>query len=68
MDLKRLIEPEADRYRALCNFSDEEMAVFNLRIRDKRVIEISMTLGMGEATVKRRLCSIRQKVDRVSQM
>lgn len=66
MDLKRLIEPEADRFRALCNFSEEERRVFDLRVKDKQVVEISMALGMAESTVKRRLRRIQDKVERVS--
>lgn len=61
-----MIEPEADRFRALCNFSDEELSIFNLRVRDKQVVEISMALGMTESTVKRRLRRIQDKVERVS--
>lgn len=69
MNLKRdLTAPEADRLRALCNFSDEERQVFDLRIRDKSVIEISMTLHMSVASTKRRLQSIRTKVAKVSQI
>ena len=67
MNLKRdLTAPEADRLRALCNFTDEERAVFDLRIRDKSVVEISMALHLSVAITKRRLSSIRKKVNRVS--
>lgn len=66
MNLKRdLTTPEADRLRALCNFSDEERQVFDLRIRDKSVVEISMALNLSERTVHRRLFSIKNKIRRV---
>ena len=69
MNLKHdLTKPEADRLRELCNFTDEECQVFDLRIRDKSVVEISMTLHMSVASTKRRLHSIRQKVNRVSHL
>lgn len=69
MNLKHdLTTPEADRLRALCNFTDEERQVFDLRIRAKTVVEISMAANMSEATVKRRLCSIRKKTEKVSQI
>ena len=61
-----LVQPEVDRLRALCNFSDEEDAVFTLRVRGKTVVEIHMGLNMSEATVKRRLRAINQKIDKVS--
>ena len=69
MNLKKdLTAPEAERLRALCNFSDEERQVFDLRIRDKSVVEISMALNLSPATIKRRLQSIRRKIDRVSRI
>lgn len=61
-----LVQPEVDRLRTLCNFSDEEDAVFALRVRGKSVVEIHMGLNMSEATVKRRLRAISQKIDKVS--
>ena len=68
MNLKTdLTQSEADRFRMLCNFTDEEQIVFDLRIRGKSVVEISRTSAMSEGTVKRRLAGIRKKVERVSQ-
>ena len=68
MNLKHdLTTPEADRLRALCNFSDEERKIFDLRIKDKSVVEISMALNLSTASVKRRLQSISRKVEKVSQ-
>ena len=68
MNLKHdLTTPEADRLRAMCNFSDEELQVFDLRIKDKSVVEISMALNLSTASVKRRLQSISRKVEKVSQ-
>ena len=66
MNLKHdLTVPEADRLRALCNFSDEERQVFDLRVRGKSVVEISMTLNMSMRTVDRRLSDIKNKIGRV---
>lgn len=68
MNLKNeLTTPEVNRLRDLCNFTDEEQAVFNLRTRGKSVVEISMVCAMSEGTVKRRLAGIQRKVSRVSQ-
>lgn len=66
MNLKHdLTAPEADRLRALCNFSDEERQVFDLRIRGKSVVEISMALHLSTRTVDRRLSHIKNKICRV---
>ena len=69
MNLKTdLTTPEADRLRALCNFTDEERQVFDLRIRGKSVVEISMALNLSTASTKRRLQSISRKICKVSQI
>lgn len=60
-----LTAPEADRLRALCNFTDEEREVFDLRIRGKSIVEISMVLNMSERVVYRRLANIKNKISRV---
>ena len=66
MNIKRdLTAPEADRLRALCNFSDEERQVFDLRIRDKSIVEISLALKMSVSTVNRRCQTIRRKIEKV---
>lgn len=57
--------PECDRFRALCNFTKEERAVFDLRVSDHSLVEISMALSMSEATVSRRIKAIKRKIYRV---
>lgn len=58
-------KPECDRFRELCNFTEDERQVFDLRVTGKSIIEISMTLCMGETTVKRRIKGIKKKIYRV---
>lgn len=58
-------EPECVYFRQMCNFTDEELAVFNLRVKGKSVIEIHLALNMSEATVKRRIKSIKLKIHKV---
>lgn len=58
-------KPECDRFRELCNFTEDERKVFDLRVAGKSVIEISLALCMGEATVKRRIKGIKNKIYRV---
>ena len=66
MDIrKELTAPEADRLRLLCNFTDDERKVFDLHIRNKSIVEISMELKMSTRTVDRRLKNIRLKVKKV---
>ena len=58
-------KPECDRFRELCNFTEDERKVFDLRVAGKSVVEISLALCMGEATVKRRIKGIKNKIYRV---
>lgn len=58
-------KPECDRFRELCNFTEDERKVFDLRVTDHSIIEISMALCMSEATVKRRIKGIKNKIYRV---
>lgn len=58
-------KPECDRFRELCNFTEEERKVFDLRVTGKSIIEISMSLCMAEATVNRRIKAIKRKIYRV---
>lgn len=66
MNLKTdLTEPECGRYRRECNFTEEERAVFDLRVKGRSIIEISQKLNLSEATINRRLRNIRNKIQRL---
>jgi DNA-directed RNA polymerase specialized sigma24 family protein len=58
-------KPECDLFRALCNFTPDERRVFDMRVSDHSIVEISMALCMSEATVNRRIKSIKKKIYRV---
>ena len=58
-------EPECDWFRAVCNFTPEERAVFDLRVKDKSRIQIAMQLKMSESTVDRRSRGIKKKIHKV---
>lgn len=61
-----LIALEADRLRALCGFTDQERQVFDLRLRGKSLVEISMELAVSTATVSRRIAAIGKKVKKTT--
>lgn len=61
---------ECDRFRRDCNFTDEERAVFDLRVKNLSVVEIQSrllerNLPMSESTVNRRLRNIKRKIYKV---
>lgn len=62
-----LTAPECAKIRALCNFTPDEAAVFDLRVRAASVVEIQMALHMSAATVNRRLRGIKNKIARTMQ-
>lgn len=58
-------EPECEWFRRVCNFTPDELAVFNLRVKDNSRIQIAMQLKMSESTVDRRIRSIKKKIHKV---
>lgn len=65
-----LTGPECERFRRECNFTDEELAVFNLRTKNLSYVEIQQKLNdqnlpMSEATIQRRLKSIKKKMQKI---
>ena len=58
-------EPECEWFRNVCNFTPDELAVFNLRVKDNSRIQIAMQLKMSEATVDRRIRGIKKKIHKV---
>ena len=57
--------PECNYLREVCNFTDYELAIFNLRAKDKSIVQISMELCMSESTVKRISKRVKAKIYKV---
>lgn len=58
-------EVECERFRRLCNFTPDEMEIFNRRVKDQSIIKITGELNMSEATVNRRIKNIKRKICKV---
>ena len=58
-------EPECEWFRNVCNFTPDELEVFNLRVKDNSRIQIAMQLKMSESTVDRRIRGIKKKIHKV---
>lgn len=66
MNLKtEFTEPECEYFRNVCNFTPDELLVFNLRVKAHSIVEIQMELNMSESTVNRRIRGIKKKIHRV---
>jgi len=49
-----------------CNFTEEELAVFNLRVKGRSLVEISSVLNLSDSTVSRRIKSIKRKIGKLA--
>lgn len=61
---------ECERFRRDCNFTPEELAVFDLRVQDITIVALQgklreMGMPMSEATISRRIRSIKKKILKV---
>lgn len=65
MGLAEFTARECDYFRAACNFTAPERAVFDLRVRGRSIVEISMALHVSASTVDRRVRAIKRKIERV---
>jgi len=57
--------PECEFFRQQCNFTEEERAIFDLRVQAHSLVEIQHKLHMSESTVNRRIRSIKRKIYKV---
>ena len=45
MKICDFVESELDNFRNKCNFTDEELEFFNLRAKDKSLVQISQIMN-----------------------
>lgn len=57
--------PELNRFRELCNFSDDEMDYFNLRAKHKSNVAIALGMNVSEAQVSKLAKRVKTKILRV---
>ena len=65
MKIRDFTVPELNKFRELCNFTDDELQYFNLRARDKSNVEISMSMNVSEAQVSKLAKRVKSKILRV---
>lgn len=51
MKIRDFVEEELQMFRDKCNFTDEELQIFNLRAKDVPYTAIAYRLGMSESKV-----------------
>ena len=57
--------PELNRFRELCNFTDDELAYFELRAKNKSNVQIAYELNVSESTVSILARKVKSKIIRV---
>ena len=65
MKIRDFTKPELDKFRELCNFTDDEMSYFNLRAKDKSNVEIALSMNVSEAQVSKLAKRVKSKIIRV---
>lgn len=58
--------PELEKFRELCNFSDDELEYFNLRAKHKSNVYIAMNMHVSEAQVSKLAKRVKNKILRVT--
>lgn len=65
MKIRDFTVPELNKFRELCNFTDDELAYFELRSKDKSNIEISLALHISESQVSKLAKRVKSKIRRI---
>ena len=65
MLLRDFTVPELERFRELCNFTDDELKYFNLRAKDKSNIQIALEMNVSEPQVSKLAKRVKSKILRV---
>ena len=65
MKICDFVESELEVFRNRCNFTDEELEFFNLRAKDKSLIQISQIMNISEAKASELSKKIKQKIMKV---
>lgn len=65
MKIRDFVEWELQMFRDKCNFTDDELAYFNLRAKDKSNTQIAMEMSVSEAQVSKLARRVKDKMKRV---
>lgn len=65
MQIRDFTKPELDRFRDLCNFTEEELQYFNLRSQDKSNAYIAQAMYISEAKVSVLAKRVKKKIIKV---
>ena len=62
MKLRDFTVPELDKFRALCNFTPDELMYFELRAKDKSNVQIALEMNISESQVSKLAKRVKKKM------
>lgn len=65
MKIRDFTVPELDKFRQLCNFTEDELQYFNLRSKDKSNVQIALIMHVSEAQVSKLARRVKNKIIRI---
>lgn len=65
MKIRDFTVPELDKFRQLCNFTEDELQYFNLRSKDKSNVQIALIMHVSEAQVSKLARRVKDKILRI---
>jgi hypothetical protein len=65
MQIYDFVEPELEKLRELCNFSDDELEYFNLRARRKSNVAIALAMNVSESQVSKLAKRVKAKIVKI---
>lgn len=65
MSKLRYTTKEVENIKSLIYFTEDELKIFEMWLREKSIIEMSLELNLSTATISRRKKSILSKIKRV---
>lgn len=65
MKLCKYTVPELDRFRELCNFTEDELSYFELKAKDYTIIKIAYLMNVSESQVSKLARRVNRKIEKI---
>lgn len=65
LKIRDFTEPELQHFRDVCNFTDEEREYFELKAKDKTIVQIAQSMYVSESKVSSLARKVRRKIKKV---
>lgn len=65
MKIYEFVEWELQKFREECNFTEDELKCFNLKAKNKSIIQIAMAMNISEPQVSKLTSRIKKKILKV---